>query len=1042
MRRARALSWLLVCLAPLAMAQGEKRIYIANDDHTDYMWRADEEAYRQTFLNMLDYYLDLADATDNEPSDFQSRFNCDGSFWVWTYEKYKSRAEFQRLIGRIRSGHIGVPLNPLVICYGGVPAEAVLRSMYYAGSLERRYGMHFPVAISMENQTLPYGLGALWAGAGARYSWKGVCACLTQIDYIYGREHEAYWWVGPDGSKILMKWNSMVYHGNQGPGGYAEAYDTFGVVDFVDTDPYFQSIYPYRVIGLFGKGWDELQTLTDDFVRAAKEMSSPGRRVIVSNELDFFQDFEACYAADLPTLSCSFGNEWDLYCASMAEVSARVKRSVEKLRTAEAMASIVVTRDPGFMVGREEARDQAWMNMGLYFEHAWTADGHISKEARAAWQRRVAAEIEGYVDNLYADALARMGRMIPAGAFPRFFVFNPLSWERTDYVDLPYEGPFPCAVVDVESGQELPSALSTVTGKVRLRVLVAKVPSVGYRVVEVRPGAGTAFSDWARVEGTTVETSFYRLTLGPNGAITSLVHKRGGGIELAGQPGGLNFLGPGGGTIVLEEAGAVSLTFKAVSAAPLPHITRVTLVRDVDRVEVSNEITSNFSDLYTWDFHHAVAGAEVWHEEVGAVMLARLTPQGGQYSPRTARYDWLTLNHFVDIGGSGPGLVLSNADCFFMRLGNSTPGWLDVTTPRVSVLAGGQVDGRDIGIRDQGGDSYFLQRFALAGRASFSAVQAMRFALQHQNPLLAGKVAGGMELPADQFSFVAIDEPNVLLWSLKPAEENPPHQLVARLWNLGTAPCSFRMQINGVEIGKAVRLSHIETPLGDANWDQQSIASPINQQQLATFGIIFVARAGLSPAKELEATLEAYGVQLRWRAPYDLGVKGFRVERSVGDGAFEDIAFVSQVEGVPGAWTRYVWRDMQVPNGRLRYRVVTCGIDGGVQYSAPVSITHLPPARFGLRGCFPNPSPGELHATFVVPDQPAHTLSPQATILAVYDLQGRLVRTVLNKVLPGGSYTAAWDGLDDNGQGVSSGVYLCVLRQGAKSDARRMVLLR
>lgn len=124
--------------------------------------------------------------------------------------------------------------------------------------------------------------------------------------------------MGPDGSKILMKWKSMVYHGNQGPGGYAEVYDTFGVVDFVDTDPYFQSIYPYRVIGLFGKRWDELQTLTDDFVRAAKEMSSPGRRVIVSNEIGFFRDFEACYTADLPTLSCSFGNEWDLYCASMA----------------------------------------------------------------------------------------------------------------------------------------------------------------------------------------------------------------------------------------------------------------------------------------------------------------------------------------------------------------------------------------------------------------------------------------------------------------------------------------------------------------------------------------------------------------------------------------------------------------------------------------------------------------------------------------------------------------------------------------------------
>ena len=51
--------------------------------------------------------------------------------------------------------------------------------MYYPGQLERRYDLRFRLAVAMENQTLPYGLGALWAGAGARYSWKGVCDCAT-----------------------------------------------------------------------------------------------------------------------------------------------------------------------------------------------------------------------------------------------------------------------------------------------------------------------------------------------------------------------------------------------------------------------------------------------------------------------------------------------------------------------------------------------------------------------------------------------------------------------------------------------------------------------------------------------------------------------------------------------------------------------------------------------------------------------------------------------------------------------------------------------
>jgi len=79
-------------------ADAPKRIYIAADDHTDYFWSGDEDTYRQAFLEMVDYYLDLADATANEPSEFQSRWNCDGSYWIWTYEKNRPAAAFERLM--------------------------------------------------------------------------------------------------------------------------------------------------------------------------------------------------------------------------------------------------------------------------------------------------------------------------------------------------------------------------------------------------------------------------------------------------------------------------------------------------------------------------------------------------------------------------------------------------------------------------------------------------------------------------------------------------------------------------------------------------------------------------------------------------------------------------------------------------------------------------------------------------------------------------------------------------------------------------------
>lgn len=119
-------------LTPCLAATRPVRLYLANDDHTDYMWTADADTYRRVFVEMLDHYSKLTDETIGNPPSFQSRFNVDGSLWLWEYERQKTPAEFARLFGRIKSGHLSVPLNAVVSCYGAQPTEAVLRGMYYS----------------------------------------------------------------------------------------------------------------------------------------------------------------------------------------------------------------------------------------------------------------------------------------------------------------------------------------------------------------------------------------------------------------------------------------------------------------------------------------------------------------------------------------------------------------------------------------------------------------------------------------------------------------------------------------------------------------------------------------------------------------------------------------------------------------------------------------------------------------------------------------------------------------------------------------------
>lgn len=819
----------------------QKRIYLAPDDHTDYMWTADEAEYQDVFLTTIDYYLDQMDATAESPPPYQARWNADGSFWLWIYQKNRSDKQFQRLIDRIKDGHFSVPLNALVLSSGGTPAEAILRGMYYPGLIQRTYGVDFPLAIAMENQTLPYGLASLWAGSGAKYSWKGVCGCATHVPHLSNREREIYYLGGRDDSRVLMKWNSLLLNitdDNTSIGGYAEGRNPDTTIKFIDSQASFAARYPFPVIGVFGKGEDDLITIDDEFITAAKRLTTAKRQVIVSNQVDFFKDFETHHGAQLETFAASYGNEWELYSASLSEVSARVKRAVEKLRTAEALATLVALNNPKFMQDRSAARDKAMLNFGLYYEHNWTADGPISRTERADWQRKMEGEITSYVDTLYVDASSQLGAMIArSGTYPRFYVFNSLSWARTDYADFPVDHRNLVHVVDVSTGQQVPSQYVTVDGQTRIRILASEVPSVGYKVLEIRNGAGNAFSPAASVIGNVMENDFYRITVSNTGAITSLIDKKQGHRELIRKINGrwANDLGGKGGSFAISNLGPVSMTLRVISNSPRLHTTHVTLIRDSKRIEIRNDVMENFGETLTWGYSFNMNAPDVWHEEVGAVIRAKLLPEGGHYSPKNARYDWLTINHFADISGSdGVGVTLSNADASYMQLGHSTHTVLDTHIPQLNILAGGQVDGGHFGIPDQGGDTQFLQRFALQTHGVFNQTAAMQFALEHQNPFITNTVTGTHPSYSEASeSFLTLSDPDILLWALKPAEDGINQGIITRVWNQANTARNYTLSLApGIASGK--RTTHIETDIDDATIEHGKLSATLNANQMQT----------------------------------------------------------------------------------------------------------------------------------------------------------------------------------------------------------------
>ena len=884
-RLIRGLSTFLIftLLAARSHAQEAKRFYIANDDHTDFMWTADADTYAEKFVDLLDFHLRLAGETANEPAAFRNRFNCDGSYWLWTYEQRKTAAEFEHLISRVKDGTISVPLNTLVSCYGAQPVEGVLRGLYYAGRLERRYDLRLPMAVAMENQTLPLGLASLFAGAGAQYSWRGVCGCASKIPAktLSARDHEIYWYTGQDGRRLLMKWYSL---GDHSIGTYTEAGAPGSAIKNAESRADFLSRYadpksqtPYAVVGLFGFGGDDLARKTgtqpppampavpglqkvvsspyvDHFTKIAKEMTTPRRQVIVSNEVDFFKDFESRYGDTLSSRRVTSGNEWDLYSASMSETSARVKRSVEKLRSAELLATLVSLKYPDFTTRFSAERDRAFNSLGLYWEHDWTADGPISRGQRAAWQELQAAIIESYVDSIQAEAVVRLGGMIPRPEKSnRFFVVNPLGWTRSDFADFAYSGSRDIYVRDVTSGKDVPHQSVTLTGATAVRIRANDVPSAGYKVFEILPGKGDAPADDAATgdeHGGVLENAAVKLVVDHDGAIRNFIDKRDGNAELATEIGGLkvNDLAANsdaGEPFRIENRGPVSVTLRARSAAGLDHTTEITLYRDSERVDIRNEINANFSGVRYWSFGFALPGPAVHTEEVGAINLDKLESAGGDYANTHARYDHVTLNHFADITNAADarGVTISNADLAFAKLGNSTADSLDTQTPQVNVLAGGQVDGSWLGIRAQNGNTHFLQRFALRPHGKYDPVAAMKFALEHQNPLVTGPVISGNEslYPADSYSLLTVTDPGVLVWAIKPAEEGIGAGVIVRLWNVANTPAKTMLTLSP-GIASAKRTTHIETNLESIPVADGGMVAEFAPQQLQTYRLMPAAK--------------------------------------------------------------------------------------------------------------------------------------------------------------------------------------------------------
>jgi len=205
----------------------------------------------------------------------------------------------------------------------------------------------------------------------------------------------------------------------------------------------------------------------------------------------------------------------------------------------------------------------------------------------------------------------------------------------------------------------------------------------------------------------------------------------------------------------------------------------------------------------------------------------------------------------------------------------------------------------------------------------------------------------------------------------------------------------------------------------------------------------------------MQAEVSANQVRLRWITEEEWQNQGFHLYRAI-DTKTHPLSYRRiNPDLIPGAKTStvphtYAFVDTGVTRGiSYAYTLTAVTTDGREIPYRSLSVTPQPtvlvsdhptsrlrlPTTYALRQNRPNPF---NQATLIEYELPERV----DVVLTIYDVLGREMQRWTYRDQEAGYYRAQWDGKDEKGETVSSGIYLYRLRTGTFMETRRMIRIR
>jgi alpha-mannosidase len=491
-----------------------------------------------------------------------------------------------------------------------------------------------------------------------------------------------------------------------------------------------------------------------------------------------------------------------------------------------------------------ERLDDAWtLQMGGHF-HDLAAGTATPKSYEFAWNDDV------IVMNQFAGVLTNATQAVAAALNTEtkgvpVVVFNPLGISREDLVEanLDFPGGMPNAVHVVgPDGRESPAQIER--GKV---LFLAQVPSVGYAVYDVLPGASQRGSS-LKVSNNTLENQYYRVQVNSDGDVASIFDKT-IGKELLAAPARLaiSYDNP-------EQWPAWNMDWDQEQAPPKAYVSGPAKIRIVEKgpVRVALEVSRQTAGSTFTQTIRLSAGGAGKRVEVGNVidwntresnlkatfpltasnLMATYNWDIGTIQRPTAEpkkfevpsHQWIDL---TDMTGEFGATILT--DC---KNGSDKPNdhTIRLTLIRTPGTRGGY---NDQATQDIGHHEFVYGIVGHAGdwRSAQTDWQGQRL----NDPLIAFQAATHPGALGKEFSLVKIDNPRIRLMALKKAEQGG--EWIARVVELDGRPQPKVRVSFAAPIVAAREVNGQEQPVGAAQITGGVLVTSFSAYQPRTFAL-------------------------------------------------------------------------------------------------------------------------------------------------------------------------------------------------------------